>query len=315
MIGTGNRWAIQRTEAPWIESRTSGIRHYLDWRENVLLDHDDPRLLAQSGSSRQFSLRNFDEAEFKWATEKRRVLGLTNSDLASENSEDAITRSVFRFLEKCPDAEWWTLFGFESVPAVSYWPRKASSQDIASIAYRSAGNLLEPLHRADQRSEIDVLLSTEARLVLLEAKWSSNPVSARNAPISRDAATNEKILEHLMAAGASVTGRSIENVISAGGYQVLRHSLYCEHLERSGRWVSVDLVYVFPEPRVAGLVEWSDRFEIAKQPMTITWNGVLAAVPSAWFGSRVLAAPIHRPATPLDYFGTRRLSGKPAPLV
>jgi hypothetical protein len=314
MIGKGNRWATHRAGEPWIESRGSGIRHYLDWRENVLLDHEDPRLLAQSGRAPAFSKANFEKEEFVWATKYREARNLPNSDLASENSEDAITWSLFRFLEKCPDVDWWKIFGFEAIPSVSYWPRKQTSQDPASDAYRSFGEVIEPFHQANARSEIDVLLATQERLVLVEAKWAWKRPSRPRGPISRDAATNTKIMKRLIAEGASVSSR-VESLVAAGGYQLLRHCLYGEQLERSGRWSSVDVVYVVPGERRSNLIGWIDSFDMTKAPSTITWNAVLAKIPSSYLESRLAAAQMHRPATPRAYFEHRMLGGRPSNLL
>lgn len=323
-----NPWNPRHPQVLWMASRDSGIRHYADWRENVFSRHGDPRLQNQVETFRQnrssFAAEDFDEVRTRRTDER-----LPESDLASENSEDAITWSVFSALEQAAeDGEWWRLFGLESRPAIIFWARNEAALETDAQLYRSIGALLESHHPRKNRSEVDLLLATPERVVLVEVKWDDAPFGGSKSFISRRPDRNAAILEDLakaaVEAGVLAAGVDVPGVLEEGAYQTLRHLLYANEFSKRGRPCEVYYLLCGAAVRLkpdddAGRRKYEERtfgnvFR-GRLPKVVLWEEVVASLSDAVLDKALPPGEFHAGASLRQYLAGRRVGGKPTPLV
>lgn len=319
-------WNPRRQSAGWIESRGTRVRHFLDWRDNVLCGHQHPALQSRLTVSRARAAW-FRDGEYADLAARRTRAGLPSTDLASEDSEDALTWSVFSALTKAPTSTSWSAFGLAQSPDIELWPRNESRVSELAQAYRRCGVVIERFHRADQRSEIDVLLSTHAQDVLVEVKWKAAPMAASKATVSRDAALDSQIRGHLAerATAVLVPGASLDDVLAEGAYQTLRHLLYAQELAReTGR--PARLAYLVRDEvigiRSAALAE---RDGVARElfgglfreplPLIVPWRWFTEQLPDNVLDEPLPAGEVHAGATLREYLVGRCSGGRPAPLA
>lgn len=320
MLGTGNRWNPRHPQAIWLASRGSGVRHYIDWHENIFDRHSDARLASRFGRSRARE-DWFDAQFFTQARVLRQESDLPDTDLCSEDSEDALTWSVFSALENRADAgDWWREFGFESRPSISFWPRDASETSHAANAYRDAGGVVETEHRRpDQRSEIDVLLAADTRWVLVEVKWKGGLLGTGRQRISSSDSTNTAILDVLVRKAAAhdvlAPGVEVKDVLRRGGYQTLRHLLYAAELSSAQ---PVEVYYLLCGHAIgvargdhAALQRYRDRSAklFRTPPAIVLWEDLAARISSTVLDDPLSDPCFHRRSTLREYLAGRSLEG------
>jgi hypothetical protein len=303
------------------------VRHFIDWRDNVLRGHQHEALRSRLNVMRARASW-FPDGEFARLVACRERAGLPPTDLASEDSEDALTWSVFSALATASAGTWWHAFGLTEAPDIEFWPRHESSSSELGRAYRSCGADVERFHdRPDQRSEIDVLLSTPGMDVLVEVKWKSAPLAAGKRTISRDATRDTKIRDHLaeLATAVLVPGISLDDVLAEGAYQTLRHVLYARALANvTGR--PARLAYLVREEAIrvrSGAPAECDGAarelfgDLFREPLSlvVSWRWFTNQLPDDVLDKPLPAGEVHTGATLREYLVARRVSGQPAPLA
>lgn len=320
-----NPWNPRRQGAGWIESRTARVRHFVDWRDNVLCGHERPALQSRLTVSRARAAW-FRDGEYADLVARRSRAGLPPTDLASEDSEDALTWSVFSALATAPTSMWWSAFELAQPPEIELWPRHETSDSELARTYRECGAHIERFHRREQRSEIDVLLSTPALDVLVEVKWKA-PIAGGKATISPDAMLDSKIRDHLapLAASVLVPGVSLDDALAAGAYQTLRHVLYAHALTAAtGR--PARLAYLVREKAIGirsaapaacdGIAhELFGGLFREPLPLIVSWRRFTERLPDDVLDEPLPAGELHAGATLREYLVGRRVSGRPAALA
>lgn len=324
-MGSGNPWDHRRSDAHWIASLRSGVRHFADWRDNVLVGHDAPELVSRLQVSRSRP-GWFDPAQHVEFLSYRASKGLPSTDLASEDSEDALTWNVFQALRRFASSwPWWRRFGLTGSPEITFWPRGDHVTTDAATAYLASGRIVEPHHSPATRSEIDCILSTPHEHVLIESKWKGEPRGPRKDHLSSSAALDEELRQHLSQLSSGLLKSGLEHVLAGGAYQTLRHLLYVREVARvSGMHTS--LVYLLHGPTIGIRDDDPDALEdyrrelfqpLFEQPLPriVLWGSLLADLPSEILDAPLDVTEVHAGATLRDYLSTRRLAGRPAPLA
>lgn len=124
----------------------SGVKLFINFRDNLIIDRYAPELLQMRGSKVQW--------------------------MRSENSEDAITWNVFRTIRQIDPALWFPMLMKQAFPAanlappqvlsLTLWPKRPPPLSLTSTGI------------AEGRSEIDVAIETEAIVWFIEAKYKSD---------------------------------------------------------------------------------------------------------------------------------------------
>ena len=91
------------------------MRHFIDWRDNVLCGHQHPALQSRLTVSRARAAW-FRDGEYTDLVARRNRACLLSTYLASEDSEDAVTWSVFSALGTAPTSMWWSAFELAQPP-------------------------------------------------------------------------------------------------------------------------------------------------------------------------------------------------------
>lgn len=127
----------------------TGVRVFEDFRDNLIIDRDDPVIMEQGN---------------RWRYKKGLVQGL--SYLGSENSEDAITWNVFRTLMKSPTSEW-----FSSIFPFIY----LTDEEYKNIQFAFWKEFPPPSSRTVRvgNTHVDLTVETPEKLIFIEVKYKS----------------------------------------------------------------------------------------------------------------------------------------------
>ncbi|SRR6266446_6700680 len=123
----------------------SGVKLFLDFRDNLIIDRYDPEFIRMRGS------------KLRW--------------MSSENSEDAVTWNVFRSLRQVDPQLWFPRLFEGAFP-------KHQVEDARVVTIDLWKRLSPPvslrLMVEEGQSEIDVIIETESLVWFLEAKYKSD---------------------------------------------------------------------------------------------------------------------------------------------
>ena len=142
------------------QTSKSGVKLFVDFRDNLIIDRYDPEFIGMRGS------------KLRW--------------MSSENSEDAITWNVFRSLRQVDPQLWFhRLFG-EAFPALDVPDATVVTVDLWK---KLAPPVSLRLQVDEGQSEIDVIIETESLVWFLEAKYKSDISKGTTHDPSRDQIT------------------------------------------------------------------------------------------------------------------------------
>ena len=128
----------------------TGVRVFVDFRDNLIVDKDDLSVNSQGDKSRY---------------RKGLVQGL--SYLGSENSEDAVTWNVFRTLQKAPVYKWFS----------HIFPMfKMSKEEYESTEFYFWREFPPPSSRPvrEGNTHVDFTIETPEKLIFVEVKYKSD---------------------------------------------------------------------------------------------------------------------------------------------
>lgn len=136
----------------------SGVKVYRVWQDNIAIDPDNPAIVKQSAKA-------YYRGEAK---------GL--SRLGSENSEDALTWNIFRYLQNVPVSLW-----FKQIFA----PVTVNGTDVV-LKFWNAYAPPPTYPNREGKSEVDLAIETPDKLLFIEAKYKSNVSSKTATTQTRD---------------------------------------------------------------------------------------------------------------------------------
>jgi hypothetical protein len=137
----------------------SGVRVWVDWRSNILINSESAVLARKAALPRE-----------QYTVDGRRLCRF-----GSENSEDALTWNVFRTLEKsgllslalCPEIPAW-----EGKCRLLYWTCDPDTDGSVDSDLQTVLNDMEPWGKngSRQQTESDVIVLTPTAVVVVESK-------------------------------------------------------------------------------------------------------------------------------------------------
>lgn len=192
-----------------------------DYRDNILVDKNNPILAAKANRDRytreQRNLRQY------W--------GL--SHIGSKNSEDALTWNVFRTLEvESKFALLEPVLGEMSDPRIVYWTLAASP--VAGDLQYAVGNVIRRVDGTFPRqiTEPDVVLATRSRLIVIECKLGTvkkRPSHLWEASENSDGPAVRRD-EFFVTNDNPFIANSPHNLYAGDGYQLYRMAFYACHI-------------------------------------------------------------------------------------
>lgn len=141
----------------------TGVRVFVDFRDNLIVDKDDPSVNGHGDKSRY---------------RKGLVHGL--SYLGSENSEDAITWNVFRTLMKSPVSKWFS----HIFPMIN----NMTVQEYENTDFFFWKEFPPPSARSvkEGKTQVDFSIETPEKLMFVEVKYKSDISPATRYDAERD---------------------------------------------------------------------------------------------------------------------------------
>ena len=141
----------------------SGVKVFVDFKDNLIVDPNDPVIAAQA--------RN-------WRFSKGKVKGLAY--IGSENSEDALTWNVFKTLEKSNPESWFP----EIFPQIIL----DKEEQFIDSGLRFWDKYFPPMTRPFPEGEthVDLTIETSHKLIFVEAKYQADISSSTKHDPNRD---------------------------------------------------------------------------------------------------------------------------------
>jgi len=127
----------------------TGVRVFVDFRDNLIIDKDDPAVIAQGNN-------------FKYT--RGIVWGL--SKIGSENSEDAMTWNTFRTLSKIHPPQWFPVL----FPGI-----KLKDREYDELKIHFWQEVPPPPKRPvrEGNTQVDLILETSETIIFIEVKYRS----------------------------------------------------------------------------------------------------------------------------------------------